>query len=352
MRQPNDFFSFFLWLSKVVQCTILLFATMATASAKVEFSLPVKCVVGKTCWLVNLVDLDLGKGQIDYLCDRHTYDGHKGIDIAIRDLAAMKVGVPVVAAADGVIRAIRDGMPDQSPSDKFRKNARHLYCGNGAVISHGDGWETQYCHLRKNSLVVKPGSILVRGDKIGLIGHSGMAEFPHLHMSFRYKESVVDPFLGLDPRGTPNATCGKLAPIWTEAALSALTQSLTVIYNGGFSTERPEISSIRSGLYKAKTLSGDSPSLVFWAEIWWVQKGDKIEISVIGPDGTKLAYYVSEMKKKQARRMVFAGKENPGLSWLSGHYRGVITLTRVSGGRPKTFTFKKSIFVRGLGSAN
>ena len=51
--------------------------------------LPIRCRPGEDCWLVNLVDVDPGPGRRDYACGKMTYDGHKGTDIAIRDLAVM-----------------------------------------------------------------------------------------------------------------------------------------------------------------------------------------------------------------------------------------------------------------------
>ena len=71
------------------------------------------------------------------------------------------------------------------------------------VIRHGDGWETQYCHMRRGSITVLPGDRVAMGQVLGQVGMSGESEFPHLELSLRENGAVVDPF---DPDGA--ITCG------------------------------------------------------------------------------------------------------------------------------------------------
>ena len=121
-------------------------------------SLPVRCVLGESCWLANYVDVDPTQAARDFRCGARTYDGHDGVDIAIRDLSVMREGVPVVASASGVVRNVRDGMDDVALTDAAaRARVGSRECGNGVVIQHDGGWETQYCHLRRASVRVKPG---------------------------------------------------------------------------------------------------------------------------------------------------------------------------------------------------
>ncbi len=108
-----------------------------------ELSLPIRCRPGRDCWVVNHVDVDPGSGVRDYACDKRSYDGHKGTDIAIRDLVAMKKGIPVLASAAGVVKATRDGMRDVDVTLAGLESVKGLACGNGLVLDHGEGWETQ-----------------------------------------------------------------------------------------------------------------------------------------------------------------------------------------------------------------
>ena len=78
---------------------------------------PVDCVLGEICFVQFLVDRDPGPGVLDYGCGGLTYNGHKGTDFRIPDLVVMAAGVSVIAAAEGVVRAVRVGMPDISAND-------------------------------------------------------------------------------------------------------------------------------------------------------------------------------------------------------------------------------------------
>ena len=109
----------------------------------------------------------------------------------------IKRSVPVVAVADGKVLRIRDGVVDRLVTTAAdRRSVAGKGCGNGIVIQHADGLETQYCHLRLGSVAVKPGETVKRGDVIGAIGASGMAQFPHVHLTVRLNGKIVDPFTG------------------------------------------------------------------------------------------------------------------------------------------------------------
>ena len=69
----------------------------------------------------------------------------------------MAAGVQVLASAPGVVRGIRDGMPDQPPEGRLTHDFGAMNCGNGVLLAHDGGWETQYCHLRRGSVEVAVG---------------------------------------------------------------------------------------------------------------------------------------------------------------------------------------------------
>lgn len=92
-----------------------------------------------------------------------------GIDIAT------PVGMPIRAAADGVIAYA----------------GRLAGFGQLVLIRHGDGWLTAYGHAQ--SLAVRRGQAVSRGDVIGLAGASGNAPQPQLHFEVRNGRRPVDP---------------------------------------------------------------------------------------------------------------------------------------------------------------
>src|SRR6056297_3565665 len=123
--------------------------------------LPVACVLGETCHLQQFPDRDPGPGARDFTCGPLSYDGHKGTDVALASEADMRAGVAVLAAAGGVVKAVRDGMADAAQGDVGAPDITDRECGNGVVIDHGAGWETQYCHMARGSLRV------ARGEPVG-----------------------------------------------------------------------------------------------------------------------------------------------------------------------------------------
>ena len=135
--------------------------------------LPINCIPGKNCWIMNYVDVDTSQGKRDYQCGWRTYDVHQGTDIVLRDEGVMRQGVPVLAASSGVVAGVRDGMRDVD----YRKIGgipalKGKDCGNGVMLKHPGGWSTQYCHMRKGSVAVKKGDRVRARQPIGLVGCS------------------------------------------------------------------------------------------------------------------------------------------------------------------------------------
>jgi murein DD-endopeptidase MepM/ murein hydrolase activator NlpD len=307
----------------------------ATA-APPELQLPIRCRPGHDCWLVNLVDLDPGPGVRDYLCRRYTYDGHKGTDIAVRDMRAVAAGVDVVAAAPGVVRGARDGMTDIDVSVAGKDSVKGRECGNGVVIDHGGGWETQYCHMRKGSVVVKRDDKVVAGQKLGSVGHSGEAEFPHLHLSVRHDGQIVDPFVGIGRQ----ANCGLgPKPLWRAEALNQLTGAMTAVFHVGFHDGKPEARDARNGVIGTPALDRAAEALVLWADIYWPDAGDELRLRIVGPDGRPVIDKAATIETTQARRFAFVGKKRTAAAWPAGDYLGEVTLVR-DAGKPGERTFK------------
>lgn len=304
----------------------LLIAGPAGADAP-SLGLPIDCEVGKTCWLVNLVDRDPGPGTRDYRCGPISYDTHRGVDFAVRDAAVMASGVAVLAAADGVVRASRDGMADSTARDiEMRGRLRGRECGNGIVIDHADGWSTQYCHMKAGSLTVRRGDRVTKGQTLGEVGQSGLSEFPHIHMTVRQGEAVIDPFTGdasiaaCRPDASPSG-------LWDRDLLPVLGYPGPQPYNLGFHSGPPDVRQVRAGTLTATRFEAQAPALVFWAEVFSVAAGDRIRLTLNGPD-REVVSRDQVVDRPLARWFGFVGTKRPGAAWPAGSYEGVIEVLR------------------------
>lgn len=293
--------------------------------------LPLDCQVPRVCQVQNHFDHDPGVGFSDYACGRLGYDGHDGVDIRLPNLVHMRAGVAVLAAAPGVVRGMRDGMDDISVKDLGRQAIRGREAGNGVVIRHDDDWETQYSHLRRDSIRVRAGQRVEAGQLLGLVGLSGNTEFPHLHFEVRYRGKPVDPFVGL----TPGEPCSPGAePLWDEAAMLALAYRPTGLLQAGFAARAPDSRAVEQGELGASRLTADAPVLAFWVEAFGIQAGDREVLRLVGPDGAVLAEARTPMAKPLARRFGYVGRKRPEAGWPTGEYRGRYQLLRGDAGRP------------------
>jgi murein DD-endopeptidase MepM/ murein hydrolase activator NlpD len=85
----------------------------------------------------------------------------------------MPSGVPIVAAADGMVRMSRGDSTRGGCDPSFAPDANYV------IIAHADDLETQYLHLE--TVVVAAGDKVKAGDLIGYSGKTGWACGSHLH---------------------------------------------------------------------------------------------------------------------------------------------------------------------------
>jgi murein DD-endopeptidase MepM/ murein hydrolase activator NlpD len=94
---------------------------------------------------------------------------HEGIDFNA------EIGAPIHAAAAGVVVTAE----------------YHPAYGNMVEIDHGGDLVTRYAHASK--ILVKPGQLIKRGDKIAEVGTTGRSTGPHLHFEVRHKGVAQNP---------------------------------------------------------------------------------------------------------------------------------------------------------------
>lgn len=274
---------------------------------------------------MNYVDVDPDTGVArDYTCDRRSYEGHKGVDIAIRSAHEMSEGVDVRAAAAGKVLRFRDGEEDvfKTPEDmKVIREARKE-CGNGLIIDHGEGWITQYCHLKKGSIMVKEGEDVNASQSIAQVGMSGITGHPHVHLSLLYQGKHIDPFTNLDKDKGCNLDGG--VSLWKSESVKYEPFSL---YDAGFATGRPVFSEISKGVRGERPSKRDD-AIVFWSAYFGAKEGDQISMKIMTPDNKIIVERLMDQPKVQARQYYFIGKKAPKRGWKRGTYRAEVTVTR------------------------
>ena len=102
---------------------------------------------------------------------------HDGIDITAEEGTAVRA-----SAAGRVIYA------EAGPSEY----------GNTVIVHHGERWTTTYAQLSR--ITVKNGERVKVGERIGLIGHSGISRDDGLHFEIRHNREALDPVAMLPPR--------------------------------------------------------------------------------------------------------------------------------------------------------
>lgn len=288
-----------------------------------RFATPIGCTLGEDCFVLLYTDRDPGPSETDFGCGRMTYNKHTGTDFAIPDEQAMAKGVNVLAAADGTVLRVRDGESDRkfnnTEEDKRRIDGKD--CGNGLVIDHGQGWETQYCHLRQNSVKVKPGTVVKAGTVLGLVGQSGQASFPHVHFEPRYQGKPVDPFLGPDAKTGCNVPAKSM---WQQN----LTYIPTGIMNAGFTDQEPKLETAEQGKINHAKLSANSPMLLAWVRSYGVLKGDVESLRIIAPDGSIFSDLQRTLEQSKRIWFIYAGKHKPDTLFMTGKWRSEYKLTR------------------------
>ncbi|MDB5507056.1 MAG: hypothetical protein JWR75_1694 [Devosia sp.] len=306
-----------------------------------ELQLPLDCAMNETCFFQQFPDMDDTAGVADPWCGGASYEGHDGTDIRLRSLPDIALGVPVVAAADGTVVGLRDGVPDHLVvTDADRAAIADIECGNGVLLKHEDGWETQYCHMREGSIAVAEGDAVKTGDKLGEIGASGLVQFPHLHLSVRHNGVDIDPTsgravgdaCGMSPGG------GGDGPLWSTAAIQSFRWDGQVLDMGLAGDVIDHASLTSAGAPPSATTASDN--FIGWAWFSNLHAGDIVALRLETAAGELIAENTSEpLDANKADYSAYAGKRGAP---KPGDYR--LTASVIRDGVP-TITETRSITV-------
>jgi len=295
-------------------------AASSLAASDLVLQSPIQCDLGADCFIQQYVDHDASGDAMDYRCSSLSYDTHTGTDFALRSLAQMRRGVPVLASAPGVVRATRDGMRDVIIGADNAETVDGRECGNGVILDHEDGWTTQYCHLKQGSVSVRRGDTVETGAVLGEIGLSGRTQFPHVHLTVRKDGRVVDPF---DPDG--RITCGAPSTdtLWSQPMPYRPGGVLTV----GFNDHVPDYDAVKNGSAATTQMPADAPALVVFGYAFGGRAGDQMQLIIDGPQGEVIDQTV-QLDRNQAQFFRAVGRRLTTEEWPRGTYTGTVVLRR------------------------
>ncbi|WP_082520331.1 M23 family metallopeptidase [Rhizobium sp. Root482] len=291
-----------------------------------DLNLPVACTLGEDCFVQQYPDMDPGPGALDPFCGSATYNGHDGTDLRILSMEDVARGVQVLAMASGKVLRSRDGEPDRLVvTAKGKEAALSRECGNGLVIQHDDGIEIQYCHLKQWSISVRPGDNVRKGGIIGQVGASGMAQFPHVHVTVRKDGRVIDPSTGKFVPGRCDEAKAETTPLFSRDVLARLGHGDTQILSLGLAESAIEHAQL--------VVSGPPPpadvfssALVGWAWLQNLRTGDRVSVEVTGPNGKLLASgMTAPVNRTKASFSSYVGKRGAP---MPGPYSVTVKLLR------------------------
>ncbi len=293
-----------------------------------RLSMPVDCIDKDFCSVQNYIDFDPGPGALDHTCGPLTYNGHKGIDIRLRSIAAMERGVAVLAAADGTVIASRNDIPDRLLKQVEIPEALKgpVMPSNSVSIYHGNGWTTHYTHLRQGSVRVRNGQKLKRGQALGLIGASGTTSFPHLHFILTHHQDVIDPYSGR----LPGSGCGvpPYHSFWDDEAAEILAYRPSGLLNAGFDQIPPSMAKVQRGLQKNDRLPVTAEQLVFWTQIWGLRRSDRVRMRLYDANGAILTETIQRAERDSPVSLWYLPRQRGADAWPAGTYKGEYFLER------------------------
>ena len=301
----------------------------ARAAGPIQLSLPLVCEPHKTCFIQNYFDDEPGSGVHDYACGGASYDTHDGIDFRLISAEAAKAHVAVVASADGVVKGLRDGVADIFKRENNAAAVKGRECGNGVVLDHRNGWETQYCHMKMGTVVVVSGQSVKRGDRLGSVGYSGQADFAHVHLTVRHNGRAIDPFWA---NAAPGADAchreGQTETLWQPSVVASFPYRSGEIIGSGFSAQPLEANILEHDHTAVTAPDGSSPVIFLYGRFINLLAGDRVRFTVTGPGGSLIENLAEPLPRNKATYVAFSGVKRKPELWTAGRYEGRVEIVR------------------------
>lgn len=102
---------------------------------------------------------------------------HEGVDLVAVNSSGSACTDRIIAFDSGIV------------IDTGYNSISGYYC----KIKHNDIYTTLYCHMKVNTVAVKKGQKVKKGDVLGYMGRTGRATGAHLHLGLSKYGTYVDP---------------------------------------------------------------------------------------------------------------------------------------------------------------
>jgi hypothetical protein len=181
-----------------------------------------------------------------------------------------------------------------------------------------------------------------KGERLGSVGASGLAEFPHVHLSVRRDGKPIEPLTGR-PLGTGREACGETAgSLFEPAVRDALSRSASAILLVGLTSAPPELSSlVRDGEPAAPKTS---QPVIAWVWAINVEADTVFRMRIVDPDGKTLMHIETKpLERRKANYIAYAGGKS---AQRPGEYG--LQVEMVSGGKTILST-TRAILIRSEG---
>jgi len=139
---------------------------------------------GDTKELNYHVEVEAQNGAFDIIITDENGKSYKNNGDNNEDYHAF--GKELIAPCDAEVVLVVDGIKDNKPGEM------NLYfiLGNTVILKTDNDEYLLFAHFKQNSIVVKQGENVEKGELLGLCGNSGNSSEPHLHFHIQNVEDI------------------------------------------------------------------------------------------------------------------------------------------------------------------
>jgi len=139
---------------------------------------------GDTKELNYHVEVEAQNGAFDIIITDENGKSYKNNGDNNEDYHAF--GKELIAPCDAEVVLVVDGIKDNKPGEM------NLYfiLGNTVILKTDNDEYLLFTHFKQNSIVVKQGENVEKGELLGLCGNSGNSSEPHLHFHIQNVEDI------------------------------------------------------------------------------------------------------------------------------------------------------------------